>query len=411
MATFLNPFTTGPGQTPPYLAGRTSEQDRFRELLRQTPIMKNAIVTGLRGIGKTVLLESFKNLATAEGWLWVGTDWSESASVSEDTLATRVLADLALRTSMLVVHESRQLEIGFRGDERTIRRALDFDILMTRYKSTPGLAADKLKAVIEFAWGLVSTAPSSGKTPPGMVFAYDEAQTLADHAEKEQYPMSVLIETFQSLQRKGLPVMLVLTGLPTLLVRLSEARTYTERMFEVMTLGPLSDQESRDAIVKPTLKPGCPLRFADEAVATVVKMSAGYPYFIQFIGREIYEAWLSKLGTGSIPTVPAKEILRKLDNNFFYARWNRATDRQKELLTIIATLPNCNDEFSVNDVVTASRTLDPKKRFKPSNANIMLAALVDHELVYKRSFGRYSLAVPLLSQFILRQADEALRLH
>src|SRR5258708_11845625 len=141
--------------------------------------MKNAIITGLRGIGKTVLLESFRSLAIAEGWVWVGTDWSESASVSEETLATRVLADLSLRTSMMVVHESKQLELGFRGGERTIRRALDFDILMTRYQSTPGLSADKLKAVIEFACGLMSGLTEK---VPGLVFAYDEAQTLADHA-------------------------------------------------------------------------------------------------------------------------------------------------------------------------------------------------------------------------------------
>jgi hypothetical protein len=242
---------------------------------------------------------------------------------------------------------------------------------------------------------------------PGIVFAYDEAQTLADHAAKEQYPMSVLIETFQSLQRKGLPVLLVLTGLPTLLPKLSEARTYTERMFEVMTLKSLSDPESRDAITQPTLREGCPLQFSSETVNTVVQMSAGYPYFIQFICREVFDAWLAKIGTKQVPSVPTNEIIRKLDHNFFQSRWNRATDRQKELLMVVATLPNCDAEFSVADVVSASKTtLAMGKHFKPSNANIMLGALVDHELVYKNRYGRYMLAVPLLSQFILRQATE-----
>lgn len=401
IATFPNPFTTGPGQTPPYLAGRTAEHDTFKSLLKQGPIMKNAIITGLRGIGKTVLLDSLRVTAVTEGWLWVGTDWSESASVSEETLATRVLADIALQTSTMVVREDSQMSFGFAGTERIIRQPLDFETLVRRYQQTPGLSSDKLKSVIEFVWSVMPNAI------PGIVFAYDEAQTLADHAAKEQYPMSVLIETFQSLQRRGLPVLLVLTGLPTLLPKLSEARTYTERMFEVMTLRSLSDEDSKEAITKPTMRQGCPLQFSQETVKAIVQMSAGYPYFIQFICREVYDAWLAKLGTGHVPTVPTTEIIRKLDHNFFQSRWNRATDRQKELLMVVATLPNCDSEFSVADVVAGSKQmLATGKHFKPSNANLMLAALVEHELVYKNRYGRYMLAVPLLSQFILRQATE-----
>jgi hypothetical protein len=93
------------------LAGRSEEHDTFKALLKQKPIMKNAIVTGLRGIGKTVLLDSLRSTAIAEGWLWVGTDWSEGASVSEETLATRVLADIALQTSTRVVGEDSQMAL------------------------------------------------------------------------------------------------------------------------------------------------------------------------------------------------------------------------------------------------------------------------------------------------------------
>jgi hypothetical protein len=365
--------------------------------------MKNAIVTGLRGIGKTVLLDSLRSVALSEKWLWVGTDWSETASVSEQTLAIRVLTDIAMQTNSYVFKEERQMPLGFTGGEHTVQKSLDYKSLASLYEQTPGLSGDKLKAVIEFVWSVLP------KTIRGIVFAYDEAQTLADHAEKEQYPMSVLIETFQYLQRKQLPILLVLTGLPTLLPKLSAARTYTERMFEVMMLKRLEAKESRDAIVKPTQKSGCPLHFSEPAVKMIIEMSAGYPYFIQFICREVYDAWLSKLGKGAVPSVPDTEILRKLDNNFFQSRWNRATDRQKELLQLVANLPNCDSEFSVADVVNASKaTLPSDKRFKPSNANLMLSALCNHELVYKNRFGKYILAVPLLSKFIRRQAAEAL---
>lgn len=389
---------------PPYLAGRTLETDKFRRLLKQTTVMENAILTGLRGVGKSVLLESLRPIALAEGWLWVGADWSESASVSEDKLATRILADIALVTSSLVVKEIKQFELGFTTNQRVILQPLDYDILVNLYNKTPGLVSDKLKAILEFLWSVLPQGAIKG-----VVFAYDEAQNLADHANKEQYPLSVLIETFQSIQKKGFPMMLVLTGLPTLFPKLIKARTYSERMFDVMTLKPLDETASREAIVKPTLKEDCPLHFSDKTIDTIVQMSGGYPYFIQFICREVYDVWISKIQTGEVASVPTGDIVRKLDSNFFQGRWGRATDRQKEMLQVIATLENCDSEFTVQDVVNSSKVILARP-FKPSNANLMLVALCDAELVYKNRFGKYLLAVPLLSQFILRQTTQSFNL-
>ncbi|XRA10547.1 ATP-binding protein [Mycobacterium avium subsp. hominissuis] len=88
---------------PPHLAGREREHAEFDQLLRQDPVLKNLILTGLRGVGKTVLLETFKPRAVAAGWHWVGTDLSQSASVSEESLATRILTDLAVVTSSMTV--------------------------------------------------------------------------------------------------------------------------------------------------------------------------------------------------------------------------------------------------------------------------------------------------------------------
>src|SRR5256885_1097011 len=100
---FANPFRPGAGHRPPYLAGRIAEQREFERLLDQTIILENPLLTGLRGVGKTVLLETFKPLAIQRGWIWVGTDLSESASVSEEALAVRLMADLSVATSSLVV--------------------------------------------------------------------------------------------------------------------------------------------------------------------------------------------------------------------------------------------------------------------------------------------------------------------
>src|SRR4029077_1691247 len=87
---FENPFKPGAGHKPPYLAGRKEEELEFRELLKQKVILKNLVLTGLRGVGKTVLLEALKPIAIDSGWVMVGTDLSESVSVSEENLAIRL---------------------------------------------------------------------------------------------------------------------------------------------------------------------------------------------------------------------------------------------------------------------------------------------------------------------------------
>lgn len=393
-----NPFRPGAGQFPPYLAGRTAEQEVMRHLFDQKPVMQNAIVTGLRGVGKTVLLESFKPIAAEKRWLWVGTDLSESSSVSEQTLAIRILADLAFVTSRLTLAvDDKQIPLGF-IPQGTVQRSLDYKALETLYIETPGLSSDKLKAVLEFVWSLLPH-----DTISGIVFAYDEAQNLVDHMAKEQYPLSVLLEVFQSIQRKGIPIILILTGLPSLTTKLVEARTYSERMFRVMTLTRLPDSETRKAIVAPTEKTG--LSFATETIDQIIKLSGGYPFFIQFICKEIFDVWLTQRQEGKKMLAYPDDIIRKLDNDFFQARWGRITDRQRDLLRAISNLSNCDTEFTVQDVVASSKTLLTKS-FTPSHVNQMLATLADVGLIYKNRFGKYLLAVPLLAEFIRRQIPE-----
>jgi hypothetical protein len=394
-----NPFRPGAGHMPPYLAGRTAEQDEMKTLLKQRVVLSNLVLTGLRGVGKTVLLETFKPLAQAAGWLWCGTDLSESASVTEQTMAVRILADVALVTSALLYRETRQLEMGFTRTERVIHEPLTYEILMDRYNKAPGLPADKLKSVLEFVWSVLPQAAISG-----IIFAYDEAQTLADHAEDKQFPLSLLLDVFQSLQRKNIPYMLALTGLPTLSSKLVEARTYSERMFHTLFLKRLEHNDAKQAILRPISDGKCPITFSDQTVQSIIDRTAGYPYFIQFFCREVFDVWISKMQRGEVPNVPIADITRKLDADFFHGRWARATDRQRELLQVVSELPNADQEFTVQEVVSASRE-NLVKPFTSSHISQMLSSLADVGLVYKNRHGKYSLAVPLLGQFIQRQRN------
>lgn len=399
---FANPFRPGAGHRPPYLAGRQKEEAEFRRLLKQITIMENMILTGLRGVGKTVSLEHFKPIALQENWLWVGTDLSESASISETNMAERLITDFSLVTQNLSIGTRKLPPMGFAQEEKKEEVKLSYDYLMAFYNKRPGLVADKLKAIFALV------APhiiASGKK--GTIFAYDEAQNLSDHASKDQFPLSLLLEVFQSIQRQNIPFMLLLVGLPTLFPKLVESRTYAERMFRVVFLKQLNKPETTEAIIKPISDAKCPVRFSKKGIEVLFKYSGGYPYFIQFMCREAYDSYLQQVSDGKRPGVPITEIIRKLDNDFFAGRWSRVTDRQQELLQVIANLETADAEFTVQEILAKSNDI-LKKPFGRSHINQMLSSLIASGLVYKDRHGKYLFAVPLMADFIKRNLTKSM---
>ena len=396
--TFQNPFRPGAGHPPPYLAGREKETQEFKKLLTQSVILENMVLTGLRGVGKTVLLDTFKPIAIGEGWLWANTDVSETVSVSEKNLAIRLITDLSTLTSNITVSEQEVKRIGFVSSKSVVETKLDYNFLVYVYENTPGLVSDKLKSVLELVWKFVQTSHSA----KGIVLAYDEAQNLSDQAKKDEHPLSVLLDVFQSIQKKGFPIMLVLTGLPTLFPKLVASRTFAERMFRVVTLTKLNEKSSSEAITRPIQEKQCPVIFTEHGVGEIIRLSAGYPYFIQFICREAFDIIIQQMEMkDELPDLVLDSVIRKLDSDFFAGRWNKTTDRQRELLVVISKLENCDDEFTVQEIVEESKASESKS-FSNSHVNQLLRQLADAGLVYKTRFGNYSFAVPLLGQFIER---------
>jgi hypothetical protein len=392
---------------PPYLAGRRQEIEEFERLLWQDVILENLVLTGLRGLGKTVLLDTFKPLAIQNGWLWVGTDLSESTSVTEERIALRLIADLSVITSSITIARQRVKGLGFRPETKTVDITLDYHLLLNLFKNTPGMDSDKIKRVLEFAW-----QPLKEQNSRGVIFAYDEAQNMSDHAEKDQYPLSLLLDVFQSIQKANIPFMLILTGLPTLFPKLVEARTFAERMFHIMFLDSLNPTDSRDAIRKPVEDMKHPISLSTRLVEQMIQISGGYPYFLQFLGREVFDVLIQRIGRakqlprGARSKVSFDQIVQKLDNDFFAGRWARATDRQRALLIVVSRLDHCEDEFSIQDVVEKSKEV-LEKPFSPSQVSQMFSKLAEAGLIYKNRHGRHSFAVPLLDRFINRQPDSA----
>jgi len=189
----------------------------------------------------------------------------------------------------------------------------------------------------------------------------------------------------------------LLTGLPTLFPRLVDSRTYAERMFTVQEIGRLGPEASREAILVPLKK--SKLRFAPRDIKTITAVSAGYPYFIQFICREAFD--YLRLNPAD-QAIPIEGIIRKLDADFFAGRWENLTDRQRDLLYCVARLERAEVEFSISDIVESSRKLKVK-RFTSGDVSQILPRLIDKGIVYKNRLGKYSFAVPLFSRFIRRK--------
>lgn len=393
-----NPFRPGAGHSPPYLAGRESEVQVFAKFLEQDVVIKNVVLTGLRGVGKTVLMDDrFKPAALAAGWAWAGSDFSEQSFLTERAICARLLTDLSLFSSSLTITEKTEGGLGFRAPEEEIQR-LDYRFLTAVFDAQPGLNADKLKAVLEIVWAAAERVGSKG-----IIFAYDEAQVVADQKDKEEYPLAMLLETFQSLQKKKAKYMLLLTGLPTLFAKLVESRTYAERMFAVQEIGRITPEASREAITVPLQSGKCPWSFDERGVERIIATADGYPYFIQFICREALD-YLMATESFQIPMDP---IIRKLDCDFFAGRWEVLTDRQRDLLYAIAQLKVDDGEFSIPDIVEKSRHTTYKiKPFSNNDVSQVLPRLIDKGLIYKSRTGRYSFAVPLFGGFVNRKYAE-----
>jgi hypothetical protein len=144
------------------------------------------------------------------------------------------------------------------------------------------------------------------------------------------------------------------------------------------------------------------LRFGEPVSIEAINASGGYPFFIQYICKEIFDAWIGKIQVGEAPSVPKAEIIAKLDQDFFAPRWSRATDRQQAFMQVIATLESGEGEFTVPEIVTASKEI-LVNGFSPSHAVQILGNLTEKGFVYRNRRGAYCFAVPLLAQFIRRQ--------
>jgi hypothetical protein len=383
-----NPYRPGVGVRPLYLAGRDAPLRRFAAMLRAAPEQPASMrVTGLRGVGKTVLLDVFGERGQELAWesafleLQPMNNTDEAIRVALGSLLERTrqrlsrlarvrsAAGKAIRSASLSVSwEDISLAVSF-GSER------EEDL------------ARELFATVELA---------RGKGRAGVVLLLDEAQLIRDERDRHgEHPLSLLIAPVVALQRREVPLGLVVCGLPTLAGNLQKARSYSERLFRGEVIDSLGREEAIEAFTRPLEQTN---RKVDRVVAeAVVAEVEGYPYFLQLWGSELWDAAdLAEVNRLNLDLLNATraDIYARLDRDFYEPRIATLTPAEQDLLIASAACPypplRSADLRRVSD-----RT--------PGNVNVLLGRLVEAGALYRVRKGEYAYTAPKFQDHLLRR--------
>ena len=386
-----NPYSPGAGTPPPELAGRDELRERVRvaiERLRIGNPAKSALLVGLRGVGKTVLLDQMRNDAEAAGVHTLRLEAPEGRSLPAMLAPQLRLALLrlsgveaakavAVRGLRALAGFAQSLKVKFND----IEVGLDFE-------SEKGLADNgdlegDLAALLE----QVGKAAQSAKT--AVVIFIDELQ----YVEEEQF--AALISALHRCSQQKLPITVVGAGLPQLVGRAGRAKSYAERLFDYPEVGPLAKEDATRAIKKPALDLG--VDFIDDAVSEIVSNTQGYPYFIQEWSKHAWDAASQSPITLDDVKKATAVTVAALDESFFKVRFDRCTPLEKRYLRAMAELgPGPHRSGDIADMLGRKvNTLAPTRN-----------QLILKGMVWSPNHGDTAFTVPLFDEFMRRAISD-----
>jgi hypothetical protein len=401
-----NPYQPGVGTPPRYLAGREPEIARFERYLDDYPEKRRNIrVTGLRGVGKTVLLKRFERDAKADARSWVVIRRDLSPRLREESdfaVAMRDYLRLALeelsKSAKVKRHIAQALEaIGQISVE--VAGSVKVSLGGGARGSSSILEESMRRAFIEVG----QAAAAAGR---GVAFMFDEAHTVYDQPRRHQYPLGALLGAVVAVQDQDdppLPVMLAMCGLPPLVANLQAARSHSERLFKAEEIANLP-VESEDpgqpgeavlALTRPS--EGTGISFAPDIAEKIARDLDGYPYFIQWYGEQL---WDSANDAGleiideALYAANKRAIQRELDREFYEVRYEDLQPGDQMTLRVAGSLGQ--EEFRVADLkVEITR--------RKANATAQsLNRLTESNVIYRKSYGLYGYSAPLYGSFLRR---------
>lgn len=389
----LNPFRPGAGLTPPELTGRDQEIIDFDRLVARSKnrfIDRSIMLYGLRGVGKTVLLQRLQTIAKRQGWITIRIEGSLSPTAQQQ-LRIKLASDLAQQTRIITQHQTSPLleravasiaelsvHLGF-AQARLVLKPDTNEPPMT----TGVLELDFPAAILELA-GALKSLPN----PSAVGLFIDEIQDL----DKEL--LDLLLTTQHDAGQNELPFYIIGAGLPSVPTRLGDVKTYAERLFSYREIGALTAEATRQAYLEPIKRPGGTIDA--EALQAAIDASQGYPYFVQQFGKAIWDSASSQHIT--LDDVQAGLAIGRseLDSGFYQTRWQRTTESEKEYLQAMAHTMKEQDETLTREIAAALGK-------SANGTSVLRKTLIEKGIVYSPALGKLSFTVPGMQDFILRQ--------
>jgi hypothetical protein len=379
-----NPYTPGAGRKPRTLAGRDQELENFQSLVERLDAgayERSLIYTGLRGVGKTVLLMEFDVLASEAGW--ATTDVQEVGSNADfrttfARMANRLLMNMSRR------HRAKQRIERALSVVKAFSIAIPGAIEVKLDVDAPAGIADSGDPEQDLAGLFREIGEVALANQMGALFLIDEMQNL------DAGSLSAICMAFQAISRAGLPVAMVGAGLPDLRVRLLSAKPYADRLFTYEQLGRLSEPAARSALIGPASAAGA--NYDEDAARQVVDEAAGFPYFIQEYGRELWN-YAESTPITLTDLEGAREIVKdSLARNFFGTRFEMATDTEQRYLSAMASLGE--GPYPVGEVAQAFGVNDQRR------VSMHRESLIQKGLIWSPRRGRVDFTVPLFAEFL-----------
>jgi hypothetical protein len=397
-----NPYAPGAGQRPPELAGRDQELGAFDVVLERVARgrpERSLVLTGLRGVGKTVLLNALRSAAVRRRW---GTGKLEARP------------DQALRRPLSSALHQAVRELGHpRADDvqqvlGVVKAFAERDAgtgARLRDRWNPGIDAPVVQGradsgdieidLVELLTDVGGLADDLGK---GVGIFIDEMQDLGPD------DVSALCAACHEISQAGLPVIVVGAGLPHLPAVLSASKSYSERLFRYQRIDRLSREAADRALAAPAHEEGA--AYDAEALAAMYAATGGYPYFIQAYGKAVWDLAPGSTITAADVAVAAPEAEAELAVGFFGSRFERATPGEREYLramaeTAVALTAGGADADTIGSVPTADVAAALGK--KPQSLSPARDALLKKGLIYSGERGRIAFTVPHFGKYLLTQ--------
>ncbi|MCP4304201.1 MAG: ATP-binding protein [bacterium] len=384
-----NPYAPGAGVKPPQLAGRDADLDAFRVVLervgRGLP-ERSLMISGLRGVGKTVLLREFQSLAEQYEWSTAKLEGREGMSLRGALGRAVHLLLRSLNRRHRLEHRFEQLLGVLKSFVITASPGGEFSLKLEA-DPEPG-RADSGDDEVDLTELLIEVGKAAASVHTGVAIFIDELQDLRSE------DLAAIVGAFHEISQQQLPVLLAGAGLPHLPQELSESKTYAERLFRYRNVDSLSMAAATEALVVPAQRLG--VEFTEPAIEAVLDASGGYPYFIQAYGKHIWDvADRSPIDLEDVQ-LGANEARRELDVGFFGTRWDRATPKEREYLQAMAEL----GEQPTRSAAVAAHLGKPA-----GNLSVARDQLLKKGLIYSPGRGLVSFTVPRFGEFILSRQD------